>query len=127
MAGIADDGSLGGAPSKGGGGSTGMSPSELSMCKSIMRELRKKDIAEAFLVPVDWKALGIPDYPTIIKRPMDLGTVQSQLEGGQYSSVQARSPSTPLPHTPTPHTLSHTPYPTPLPPFTITLTPANTR
>ena len=27
---------------------------------------------------MDWKALGIKDYPTIIKRPMDLGTVTNQ-------------------------------------------------
>jgi hypothetical protein len=27
------------------------------------------------LQPVDWEALGIPDYPEIVKQPMDLGTV----------------------------------------------------
>jgi len=54
----------------------------------VLREIKKKDIADPFLTPVDWKALGIPDYPTVVKRPMDLGTVSSQLEGGHYSSVR---------------------------------------
>ena len=29
-----------------------------------------------FSQPVDYVALGIPHYPTIIKRPMDLGSIQ---------------------------------------------------
>lgn len=49
--------------------------------QAVLREIRKKDIADPFLTPVDWKALNIPDYPTIIKRPMDLGTVGSQARG----------------------------------------------
>lgn len=29
--------------------------------------------SEPFRRPVDWKALGLTDYPAIVKRPMDLG------------------------------------------------------
>lgn len=29
----------------------------------------------AFRAPVDPKAMNIPDYPQIVKKPMDLGTV----------------------------------------------------
>ena len=29
-----------------------------------------------FLEPVDWKAWNLPDYPLIIKRPMDLGQIK---------------------------------------------------
>lgn len=32
-------------------------------------------LADAFLQPVDWKALGLEDYPIVIKQPMDLGTI----------------------------------------------------
>jgi len=71
-----------------GGSSSNLAGDELGQCKSLLRELRKKNEAEAFLSPVDWKALGIPDYPNVIKRPMDLGTVGSQLEGGHYTSVR---------------------------------------
>lgn len=74
----------------GGGGSSGatLGGDELAQCKAVLREIRKKDIADPFLTPVDWKALGIPDYPTVIKRPMDLGTVSTQLDAGHYSSVR---------------------------------------
>jgi len=70
----------------GGGGRGGMQPDELSACKAALKEIRKHKDATPFLDPVDWKALDIPDYPTIIKRPMDLGTVMQRLEGNQYSS-----------------------------------------
>lgn len=74
--------------SSSGGGSSTLAGEELAQCKKIVGELRKKNDADAFLEPVDWKALGIPDYPNVIKRPMDLGTVASQLEGGHYTSVR---------------------------------------
>ncbi|CAM9904629.1 unnamed protein product, partial [Hapterophycus canaliculatus] len=45
--------------------------------------------SEAFREPVDWRGLGLHDYPTIIKRPMDLGTVKLRLERGAYPSAEA--------------------------------------
>jgi len=39
-----------------------------------------------FREPVDWKTLNIPDYLEVIKHPMDLGTVRSKLNRGDYSS-----------------------------------------
>ena len=76
---------------KGGGASSGagdaLSGEALAACKAVVRDLRKHKDCGPFLEPVDWKALGIPDYPTIIKRPMDLGTVMKRLESNQYSSV----------------------------------------
>ena len=41
-----------------------------------------------FLVPVDYVALNILDYPTIITHPMDLGTVKKKLENGEYKLFQ---------------------------------------
>ena len=41
-----------------------------------------------FLVPVDYVALNILDYPTIITHPMDLGTVKKNLENGEYKLFQ---------------------------------------
>eukprot|EP00316_Scyphosphaera_apsteinii_P021022 CAMPEP_0119314896 /NCGR_PEP_ID=MMETSP1333-20130426/34085_1 /TAXON_ID=418940 /ORGANISM="Scyphosphaera apsteinii, Strain RCC1455" /LENGTH=345 /DNA_ID=CAMNT_0007320097 /DNA_START=91 /DNA_END=1128 /DNA_ORIENTATION=+ len=79
--------SAGGRSSSAGGSST-LAGEELAQCKKIVGELRKKNDAEAFLEPVDWKALGIPDYPNVIKRPMDLGTVAHQLDAGHYTSVR---------------------------------------
>lgn len=34
------------------------------------------DCIEVFRLPVDWKALSIPDYPKIIQYPMDLTTIK---------------------------------------------------
>lgn len=33
-------------------------------------------IVGPFLQPVDWKAWGLDDYPTIVKQPMDLSKVE---------------------------------------------------
>merc|ERR1712216_266923 len=33
------------------------------------------------------KALNLPDYPKIVKRPMDLGTIDSNLRRGLYNSI----------------------------------------
>lgn len=71
----------------GGGGGRGLPPDELSACKAALKEIRKHKDATPFLDPVDWKALDIPDYPTIIKRPMDLGTVMQRLEANEYNSA----------------------------------------
>jgi len=70
------------------GSAESMSADSLAQCKAVVRDLRKHKDAGAFLEPVDWKQLGIMDYPKIIKRPMDLGTIMKRLESGQYSSVQ---------------------------------------
>mmetsp|Transcript_21923 Transcript_21923/g.62200 ORF Transcript_21923/g.62200 Transcript_21923/m.62200 type:complete len:213 (+) Transcript_21923:143-781(+) len=44
--------------------------------------------AEPFRSPVDWKALGLYDYPQIIKRPMDLGTVKKKVAARKYITIQ---------------------------------------
>ena len=85
-------GAGGGGVSGGRGGASGVSSDALSgeslaSCKTVVRDLRKHKDAHFFLEPVDWKALGIKDYPAIIKRPMDLGTIMKRLEAGHYSSV----------------------------------------
>jgi|Transcript_3500 hypothetical protein len=67
---------------------SGLTQEDVQSCKSILKELKRKPDTEAFLQPVDWKLLGIPDYPTIIKRPMDLGTVNQQLDAAHYTSLQ---------------------------------------
>jgi len=41
-----------------------------------------------FRVPVDWKAFNLMDYPMIIKKPMDLGTVKKHLNNNAYETVE---------------------------------------
>jgi len=57
---------------------------------STIRSLKKHKEASAFLRPVDPVALNIPHYPTIIKNPMDFGTIERK--------VLACSPSKPDPN-----------------------------
>lgn len=44
--------------------------------------------AVPFREPVDWRGLGLYDYPQIIKKPMDLSTVKNNIDKGIYQSVQ---------------------------------------
>lgn len=58
----------------------------MSRCAKVLRQLSNNKNALPFLQPVDHVLLKIPDYPLIIKHPMDLGTIKTKLENGQYSS-----------------------------------------
>jgi hypothetical protein len=59
----------------------------LRQCHGLLKPLLKMSDAHYFTTPVDWKALNIPDYPLIVRDPMDLGTVQKRLDSGKYLSV----------------------------------------
>ena len=54
--------------------------------KRILSQIRKSPNADPFLVPVDWKALGLKDYPSVIKTPMDIGTVSAKLAANGYAN-----------------------------------------
>lgn len=41
-----------------------------------------------FLAPVDVVGLGIPDYLEVIKKPMDLGTIQKKLSDQEYKRIE---------------------------------------
>ncbi len=55
--------------------------------KKILNQLKKNSNAFIFLEPVDWKSLGLTDYLSVIKRPMDLGTISAKLTIDEYSSM----------------------------------------
>jgi len=40
------------------------------------------------VLPVDHKALQLHDYPKVVKKPMDLGTIQEKLLNGQYDTLR---------------------------------------
>ncbi|KAG1493889.1 hypothetical protein G6F46_001014 [Rhizopus delemar] len=64
-----------------------MTRDQIKYCGAIMRNLKKHRDAAPFLQPVDYVKLNIPDYPKIIRHPMDLATVDKKLNSGQYDSV----------------------------------------
>lgn len=46
------------------------------------------DEAGNFLEPVNYKELGLLDYPLIIKHPMDLSTCKKKLVHGKYYNIE---------------------------------------
>ncbi|CAG9318618.1 unnamed protein product [Blepharisma stoltei] len=59
---------------------------ELKACQMISL-LELHDESEDFLEPVDWKFLNLPDYPFVIKNPIDLGTIKNKLNRKVYRNL----------------------------------------
>ncbi|KAK3010923.1 hypothetical protein RJ639_011029 [Escallonia herrerae] len=55
-------------------------------CSGILERLRAHPTGWVFSNPVDPIKLDIPDYVSVISRPMDFGTIKTKLEGGIYMS-----------------------------------------
>ncbi|XP_045803462.1 transcription factor GTE10-like isoform X1 [Trifolium pratense] len=58
----------------------------MKQCENLLNRLMSHQYGWVFNAPVDIVKLNIPDYFTVIKHPMDLGTVKSKLTSGKYSS-----------------------------------------
>ncbi|XP_059289748.1 transcription factor GTE12-like [Lycium ferocissimum] len=56
-------------------------------CSNVLKTLMAHPSGWPFLVPVDPVLYNIPDYFTIIRKPMDLGTVKAKLDGNLYFDV----------------------------------------
>ncbi|KAJ3018484.1 hypothetical protein HKX48_002860 [Thoreauomyces humboldtii] len=67
---------------------SGLSGSDTKSCRRMMQELHKHASSWPFKVPVDPKLASAPDYFDVIKKPMDLSTVESKLSSLQYAKVQ---------------------------------------
>jgi hypothetical protein len=52
----------------------------VKQCQGVLKSIQRKKEAIFFLEPVDWKALNLPLYPKLIKKPMDLGTIEQKLQ-----------------------------------------------
>ena len=64
-----------------------------SQCGTLLKKVRQNKYAWPFYKPVDWKALNLPDYPQIVKNPMDLSTIEKKLGKAKKSSdAEAASP-----------------------------------
>jgi bromodomain-containing factor 1 len=64
---------------------------ELKFCEMVLGELKKQKhqlFAFPFMTPVDPVALNIPSYFTIIKKPMDFGTIEKNLKAGNYQTAK---------------------------------------
>ncbi|XP_071734170.1 transcription factor GTE9-like [Rutidosis leptorrhynchoides] len=56
----------------------------MKQCDTLLNRLMNHKYGWVFNTPVDVVALRIPDYYTVIKHPMDLGTVKTKLHSGKY-------------------------------------------
>eukprot|EP00249_Psilotum_nudum_P024440 c29183_g1_i5 orf=546-2993(-) len=56
------------------------------LCGTILKKLMSHKHGWVFNEPVDVAKLGLHDYFTIIKKPMDLGTIKAKLDSKKYTS-----------------------------------------
>lgn len=57
----------------------------MKQCEALLKRLMSHQYGWVFNTPVDVVKLNILDYFTVIKHPMDLGTVKNKLTSGTYS------------------------------------------
>ncbi|CAD5229514.1 unnamed protein product [Bursaphelenchus okinawaensis] len=58
------------------------------IAKEVLKPTLKHKHAWPFLKPVDAVKLNIPDYHKVIKRPMDLGTIEKRLKNCYYYTAE---------------------------------------
>ncbi|PSR76979.1 hypothetical protein BD289DRAFT_463729 [Coniella lustricola] len=64
---------------------------ELRFCEEVLKDVTSNKNwlnNQWFLEPVDPVALNIPTYHSVVKQPMDLGTMKQKLQGGEYESAK---------------------------------------
>ncbi|KAH7057737.1 hypothetical protein BKA57DRAFT_385108, partial [Linnemannia elongata] len=66
-----------------------MAKDHIRQCMKVLRKLGSRHCSLHFRAPVDPIAENIPNYPDVIKHPMDLKTMKAKLESGQYHTLQA--------------------------------------
>ena len=59
----------------------------MRQCQTLLKPLVRMAEALPFLHPVDHERLNLPDYPVIVKQPMDLGTIEGKLSNSTYEGV----------------------------------------
>jgi len=60
---------------------------DFNKLNEIIDNLKIVDSDMNFHFPVDWKAFNLLDYPSIVRHPMDLTTLQTNLKERKYQLV----------------------------------------
>jgi len=66
-----------------------MGKEELKKVHQLIQSLIDSPDSYEFRSPVDYVTLGLLDYPLIVKKPMDLGTVKKNLSNNMYETVES--------------------------------------
>ena len=64
---------------------------EIKLCAAVLKELfqkRHQVYAWPFYQPVDVEGLKLHDYHDVIKKPMDLSTIQKNMDEGFYTKKE---------------------------------------
>ena len=69
--------------------STLMGKEEHKKVTQLLQTLIDSPDSFEFRTPVDYVAYGLLDYPLVIKKPMDLGTVKKLLNNNAYETVES--------------------------------------
>lgn len=65
-----------------------LSEEQKARAADVLKQLMGRPDAVHFLEPVDWKELGLLDYPRVIENPMDFQTIKKKMAEGRYASVE---------------------------------------
>ncbi len=65
-----------------------MKEEKIEAVLTFLDDLKSDPQAAVFQMPVNWRALNIPDYPQIVKNPMDLQTLEAKVRG-EYKEASA--------------------------------------
>ena len=57
-------------------------------CTKLVESIEADPGCDPFLMPVQWEELGLLDYPSIIKRPMDFDTLKKNLLAGKFATYE---------------------------------------
>jgi bromodomain-containing factor 1 len=68
---------------------------QFKFCLSALRQVKKSKDAKPFIYPVDFVAMNIPHYPSIITHPMDFSTIERKLNASNPAKPDP-NPDVPL-------------------------------
>ena len=64
-----------------------LSKEESQKCSKLIEMLLQEPDSLEFRHAVDWKGLGLEDYPIVIKKPMDLTLIKNKLKKAKYANL----------------------------------------
>ena len=57
-------------------------------CSKLLETIEADPNCEPFLLPVEWEALKLFDYPKVVTRPMDFSTLKKNLNDAKFSTYE---------------------------------------